>query len=137
MPMWIELPVDEVAVRYEAGESIWTLGTAYGVDQKTIRHRLRAAGIKLRPPGARPGNKNGRRRGGPLCLLGAGYLCTADRDGARCYVHRGCWEAYHGPIPDDHVIHHRDGDRLNNAIGNLSYMTNGEHTALHHKERAR
>ena len=30
-------------------------------------------------------------------------------------------------------IHHKDGDKLNNKISNLQYLTPSEHTRLHHK----
>ena len=129
---WIELPVDEMAARYEAGESTHALARAYGVCQQTTRCRLLAAGVTMRPRGVPPGRKRRHKRGGPL-HTNFGYLQTHDRDGNHCRVHRGCWEAYHGAIPDGHVIHHRDEDRMNNTVGNLSCMTNSEHSSWHRR----
>ena len=40
------------------------------------------------------------------------------------------WEAFNGPIPSDCVIHHIDGNTLNNNIANLECMQRSEHSAL-------
>ena len=136
----IELPVEEITVRYRAGESTSTLGCAYDVGRITIGRRLRAAGVKMRPRGAPQGNQYGRgkagwhKRGGPLCDC-HGYLQTKNREGKNCSVHRGCWEAYHGPIPSGHDVHHLDDDQQHNAIGNLACMPHGEHMRMHGTQR--
>ena len=31
------------------------------------------------------------------------------------------------------VVHHKDGDRLNNAVDNLQVMTHSEHSRMHNK----
>ena len=129
----IPLPTGEIVSRYEAGENTYELAGAYGVCHHTIRHRLHAAGVTIRPCSAPLGNKNARRRGGPLCFVGAGYLGTYDREGQKCYVHRGCWEAHYGPVPEGSLVHHINRDRLDNAIGNLACMTAGEHSRLHRR----
>ena len=149
MPARINVPVEAMAARYEAGESTRALARVYGVCQATVWRRLFAAGVTMRPSGAPPGNeyslgyKNAlgnksklgqHKRGGPL-HISHGYLCTYDHEGKQCRVHRGCWEAYHGAISDGYVVHHIDEDRLNNAVENLSRMTNGEHAALHNREQ--
>ena len=129
----LELPVAELVERYEAGENTYVLGRAYGVSDVTVGQRLRAAGVKLRPRGGRPGNTNRRARGGPLHNGGGGYLGTYDRGGRTCGIHRGCWAAHNGTIPEGHVVHHINGDMLDNAIENLACMTPGEHSELHRK----
>jgi hypothetical protein len=133
----ILLPVSEMAARYRAGESTRALGRACGVDNMTIGRRLRAAGVEMRPCGGPPGNKNGVKRGGPLHVDGQGYLGTYDRDGRQCFIHRACWEAYHGAVPEGHVVHHVDADRQHNVIENLACMSNGEHAALHNGRRTK
>lgn len=143
MGTWIELPMEEVAARYGAGESTTVLGRAYGVGGHTIWRRLRAAGVELRPPGAPPGNKYGlgnKSKLGRLHVSSAffgneGYLCTYTRERKQARIHRGCWEAHHGQIPEGHVIHHINGDRTDNRIGNLACLPHGEHTRLHAAER--
>ena len=105
----IPLPTSELAARYEAGESTYALGTAYGVGHMTIWRRLAAAGFKMRGRGGVLGNKNRlglHKRGGPLHIDEQGYLGTYDRDGKKRRIHRGCWEAHHGPVPDGSLVHH-------------------------------
>ena len=36
-------------------------------------------------------------------------------------------------ILSNYVVHHIDGDKLNNDLSNLELLTNEEHTSLHHK----
>ena len=134
----IDLPVKEMVVRYEAGESTCALGRAYGVGTMTAWRRLVAAGVKMRPSGAQLGNKSKlgqHKRGGPLWVSNDGYLCTCDREGKPSRVHRAYWEVRRGPIPERNVVHHVNGNPLDNAIGNLACMMNSEHTALHNGER--
>lgn len=118
----IDLPVAEIVQRYEAGENGHALGRVYAVDYGTILHRLRAAGVVIRQ-GPRP-------FGGPLHLA-TGYLRTLDRDGKLSRVHRACWETHEGPIPDGHIVHHMNEDRLDNRIENLACMSLADHVRLH------
>ena len=128
---WIELPVEEMVERYEGGENIRPISETYGVAFDTVRKRLRAAGIRLRVRGGPLGNNHAHKRGGPLFVKDNGYLCTTDRTGHICRIHRACWGALRGSIPDDHVVHHIDGCKLNNGIENLMMMRNEEHSRLH------
>jgi len=54
-----------------------------------------------------------------------------DGVGYRCFLHRVIWEQEHGEIPKDHVIHHIDGNSLNNNIENLECVSIIEHGARH------
>jgi len=45
--------------------------------------------------------------------------------------HRIIWEKHHGKIPDDHCIHHINGDKKDNRIENLECMSRKEHGAKH------
>jgi hypothetical protein len=46
--------------------------------------------------------------------------------------HRLVWEAYHGPIPHRHVIHHKNGIKTDNRIENLEcLLSRSAHTSLH------
>ena len=69
-----------------------------------------------------------------------GYVCvTLFRDpslgqakrGKALYAHRVMWEAFRGPIPAKHVIHHLDEDKTHNAICNLAVMSYTEHRSCH------
>jgi len=123
------LPLREMAERYRAGESTADLARAYGINRTTSRKRLVGAGVAMRPEGS-------WAPGGPLWVERSGHLRTYDRAHRHCSIHRGCWEAYHGPIPKEHAIHHVNGNPLDNHIDNLACMTRGEHSRLH-KTRTR
>lgn len=57
-------------------------------------------------------------------------------EGKEFFVHRLVWEMEHGPIPIGHVVHHRDGNKHNNAIDNLECIPRSQHCAHHqHEER--
>lgn len=45
--------------------------------------------------------------------------------------HRVMYRAFVGPIPGGWVVHHVDGDKLNNTLDNLKTMRFGEHTSMH------
>lgn len=45
--------------------------------------------------------------------------------------HRHVWEQANGPIPDGYVIHHINGNALDNRLENLAMLTSAEHTRLH------
>ena len=132
----IPLPVNELVARYEAGESAPTLARAYGVGAGTVGRRLKGAGVTMRMRGGPPGNNKGHKPGGPLFEHMNGYPMTYDRDGKQCRIHRACWEAYHGPIPSGHLIHHTNGDRADTRIENLACMPHAEHTRLHCQKEA-
>ena len=44
------------------------------------------------------------------------------------------WCEAHGPLPPQHVIHHRDRDKLNDAIQNLECLTKAAHMDEHRAE---
>ena len=41
------------------------------------------------------------------------------------------WEAANGPLPRGCVVHHKDENKLNDALGNLEMLTKGQHLAEH------
>jgi hypothetical protein len=53
-------------------------------------------------------------------------------DGRITYVHILVWEKCHGrKLPPRWVVHHIDGNPLNNAIENLQAMPHAAHNSLH------
>jgi hypothetical protein len=46
-------------------------------------------------------------------------------------AHRYLWEKENGKIPEGHIIHHIDGNKLNNNLSNLKLMSRSEHSKLH------
>lgn len=49
------------------------------------------------------------------------------------YLHRLAWSSVFGPVPKGCHIHHRDGNRANNAVANLECLPAGEHLSLEWK----
>jgi hypothetical protein len=44
------------------------------------------------------------------------------------------WESHNGPIPKGMLIHHIDGNCINDSIENLSLMTRAEHLLEHRND---
>jgi hypothetical protein len=65
-----------------------------------------------------------------------GYkMLTFDRDD-KIAEHRYVMENHLGrELSEDEIIHHIDGDKLNNDISNLMIMTRSSHALLHAEER--
>lgn len=59
-----------------------------------------------------------------------GYLYVSlprsDEHSGRVRVHSIVADAFIGPRPDRHEVNHIDGDKTNNAVANLEYVTSGE-----------
>lgn len=56
-----------------------------------------------------------------------GYLRILDNQtGKYLSIHRLVWEAFNGPIPEDMVIDHIDGNRSNNALSNLRLVSQSD-----------
>jgi hypothetical protein len=47
---------------------------------------------------------------------------------------RHVWEQANGPIPRGMGVHHKDGDKLNDALDNLSLVSKAEHLDIHRRE---
>lgn len=63
------------------------------------------------------------------------YYWAHPEQGSPISLHREKWKHHNGEIPDDHVIHHKDGDHTNNDIENLECMPKSEHMSMHTEER--
>lgn len=50
-PRALRVPIEELAQRYEAGETLFDLAEAAGVSYQTVRRRLQAHGVTVRPAG--------------------------------------------------------------------------------------
>lgn len=47
-------------------------------------------------------------------------------------LHRVIWEDNNGPIPEDCIIHHKDGNSLNNDLSNLICVPISDHLSKYH-----
>lgn len=59
------------------------------------------------------------------------YRSTVDRK-THVALHRYTWIKYNGEIPDGFDVHHKDKNKQNCDISNLTIMPKGDHTRLHH-----
>ena len=78
--------------------------------------------------------KNGDRvRALYKSAMARGYVHLRTGRGHSRYeaAHRLVWESLNGPIPNGHVIHHKDEQTLNNHPDNLELMTREAHIAHH------
>ena len=64
------------------------------------------------------------------------YFCGNyyQRKGRR--LHRVVWEYHNGEIPEGYHVHHIDGDRSHNDIGNLELLSEFEHLSYHSRMHA-
>lgn len=64
---------------------------------------------------------------------GAGYTTMYTQKGSfkSKLVHRLVAEAYYGPCPEGHIVHHKDEDKTNFHPDNLEYKRTLEHTSEH------
>lgn len=46
-------------------------------------------------------------------------------------LHRAVWEYHNGDIPQGYHVHHKDGDKTNNEISNLSLLYGTDHKRYH------
>lgn len=51
------------------------------------------------------------------------------------YEHLLVWVSNYGPLPANHIIHHKDGNSENNNLDNLEIMTVTKHCRLHSESR--
>ena len=64
-----------------------------------------------------------------------GYRFISTPDGREMLEHRYVMEQHLGrPLRPDEDVHHRDHDRLNNAIENLELIEHRAHVSLHQNE---
>lgn len=69
---------------------------------------------------------------GKIKLSKYGYYWRT-KSGRCVYLHREVYEKHYGPIPEGYIVHHKDGNKLNNSIDNLELMSRAEHASVHHK----
>lgn len=66
-----------------------------------------------------------------VCHDGYYRITTQSEGNHRKLLHRLIYADAHGPIPEGYVVHHIDGNRINNSIDNLELMPLSEHSSKH------
>ena len=62
-----------------------------------------------------------------------GYYKAEHQKHGGITMHRYVWQFHNGPIQDGFHIHHKDGDKSNNALENLEMLSASDHT-IHHSQ---
>lgn len=60
-----------------------------------------------------------------------GYESSSLGRGKSRLTHVLVWESLNGPVPDGHVVHHKNHCHFNNAPDNLTLMTASDHSSYH------
>lgn len=105
--------------QFKAGQDSWNKGMK-GLDIGGKETRFK--------PGQRPNNWQpiGHERVGKGDILQRKATDTGNRQRDYRAVHALTWEAHYGPIPADHIVVFRDGNRRNFDISNLELISRAE-----------
>lgn len=60
-------------------------------------------------------------------------ITTNEKGNVGKTLHRLIFKKFYGYIPKGYVIHHKDGNKLNNCINNLQLLNKSEHDSYHMK----
>lgn len=80
-------------------------------------------------------NINRNEKGQFIYTNGKGRYKRKIVNGKNKLFHRFVWEFYNGPIPKGYIIHHKNGNKLDNRLENLICISSKEHNLLHAKDR--
>lgn len=103
----------EINRLYNTGLTCDQVADALGISQSSVSNHV----LHTRPPRRRPQRHS------------HGYIRWG-----KSYVHRIVAEAWYGPIPPGHHVHHKDGDKSNNHPDNLQIMSASAHQRGHGSE---
>lgn len=133
-PRTLVLPMDEIRELAAQGLCLRQLAERYGCSRQAMLDRMREAGIPRLPPWSQPGSRNPAWKGGRQ-VDSDGYILIHQPDHPHANVagcvreHRLVMEQIVGRyLLSTEVVHHKDGDKQNNAPSNLElYSKNSDH----------
>jgi len=64
-------------------------------------------------------------------MSNGGYLVFRLSNGKNEFAHRRIWEQVYGAIPNGYMIHHKNGDKLDNRLDNLQLVDELTHHRIH------
>src|SRR3990167_228825 len=118
--------INAMYAHYLAGYSLAQVAKAFGVSRQSVYEAFALRSFKLRDkPEPLPFVMYKGRKYTIKKQYGY-YSCTS---GDRARLHRVMWADAHGPIPEGMDIHHRNGDKTDNRLGNLELITKSKHSS--------
>lgn len=117
---------DRAVELYKAGLSIAEVAEQYSMTRQAMHKILARRGVEMRHPNPQPVVEWQRRK---FTRRENGYY--AETTGDREYLHRAIWIEANGPIPEGYEVHHKNGDKEVNEIGNFELLSSVEHGKAH------
>lgn len=116
---------------YKDGKSCDEIGICFGMSGTNVQRILKENGIEI--------DQYKVKKGG-LSITDNGYLrfnqTKANGKNAGRRLHDIIAEMVIGrKLKPVEVVHHKDGNKMNNSPSNLQVMTRGEHTRLHKRQK--
>ena len=113
------------------------LSKKYSCSYSTIINILRRNGIEVRDSSSSQSGLRTGKKGNHPTFKGGNVSTSGYRriwiNGESCLEHRYVLEQSIGrKLSSKEVVHHRDGNKLNNELSNLELMTRAQH-AIHHE----
>lgn len=104
---------------YKNGYSLQKIGSLYRISRQAVYDLFKSRGYELRSK-----KMDGLQEldGIKFTLMNGGYLRGTVPGRGRITAQKYVWEAYNGPVPNGYVIHHKNGDKTDNEIGNLQLV---------------
>jgi DNA-binding CsgD family transcriptional regulator len=129
----------EIAKLYKDGMSAVEIADEFGITYQCVYDRLAEYGMKIRSRKEQikimiqrgtyniPKGPNHPNWNGGITIDNNGYR-HININGKYIPEHRIVWEKKHGDIPDGWIVHHLNGNKLDNRIENLSAMPRKQHS---------
>lgn len=109
---------------YQSGKSLAQIGAIYRKTRQAVYDQFRSRDYPLRSKQL----KGLQMLDGIKWTLTKGGYLRGSVNGNRMLMHRYVWEKETGTkVADGWDVHHRDGNKQNNAIDNLEYLTKSDH----------